>query len=88
MSILNTDLHIRERVRFAVHLELVAKDAAKLAAALRAEDDTEAFICLITMSLSLTILDDLRKVFEQTLIAAKTKAPDDASALIKENKSP
>lgn len=88
MTLLDTDLNSRERARFARQIDMIAKDATKIAAALRVENDTEALICLVTLSISMGVLDELRKVFEETITGAKTKAPDDASTLFKENKTP
>jgi hypothetical protein len=88
MSLVDTDLNPRERARFARQIDMIAKDATKIAAALRVENDTEALICLVTLSLTMGILDELRKVFEETITSAKTKAPDDVSTLFKENKTP
>jgi len=82
MSITDINLDFEERARFASALDLVAKEATRTAKALRAENYTDALVSLVTMSLFMCALDDLRDAFKKPLTA---EVPDDASSLVPNN---
>ena len=76
-----TDLNNRERDRYADAMDRLAKAALHAAKALRIEDDTEALIGILTLTLTLSVLDELQRVF---MGAIATTTPNDLSALIPE----
>lgn len=78
-EIITTDLNHRERDRYAKGLESLATEATKAAVELRAGNDSDALISLITLALSDEPIRELMKVFGDAIPAALPAFPTDAS---------
>lgn len=62
-----TDLHDRERERYAQQAEKMARAASELAAMLRSNDDTGALIRFAMLSLCGSFMDELASIFQSAM---------------------